>query len=331
MTATIQVSSGRQSVEHLQEKIRDLETRATDIEVQKHALEAQIADLETHRPRLFKGKHKDRLQDLHIDLKYLNTKLANIASERAHYLDELPETEQNGSEPELARPELPERENGIPSIEVSTPREQPAEVPSIEVPESRYQETEIPAVEAAQTRDHEAFYRETIRPALLALVKARVADDRLAFVDGFNEVMALLGRMNGAGLNEEAQQKCRILFDYVLGFPCSEWFPGDPGPLMADLAERARTWNASVESDDAPLELALANGLMLMPLQLTRKLEKSPKAGDVRHRMKQIEETYPGALEASERKCIHVLRTADADWLRKRAEKGLDRLNQIRR
>jgi hypothetical protein len=47
--------------------------------------------------------------------------------------------------------------------------------------------------------------------------------------------------------------------------------------------------------------------------------------------MKEIEGACPGAMETSERKCIHVMRNADADWERKQAERGLDRLNQMRR
>jgi hypothetical protein len=130
---------------------------------------------------------------------------------------------------------------------------------------------------------------------------------------------------------EEAEEKSRILYDYVMGLLCMEWFPGDPEPLVADLRDRARAWNASEDSDDAPFELALANGLMITPLQVMSMLEQSLMAGDARRRMKKIEEMCPGAMETCERKFAHVMRIADADWLRKLAQKGLDRLNQIRR
>jgi hypothetical protein len=327
MSASMQFESGRDSVEHLQEHIRDLEARASelramqnsppidradelaDLEVRRHALEGEIAELEKHPPRLFKGKHRDKIQDLRIDMKYLDTKIAKITSERGQHTSTLTsQIEQTESELVQARRELMDH----------------PEIASYQPPPER----EAPP---ADRSEQEAFYRDTMRPALLALMEARMDEDRLRFLDGYKEVTSLLWRMNGKGLDEEAEQKCRILYDYVLGFPCAEWYPGDPGELIVDLRDQTHTWNASADTDDMVFELALANGLMIMPLQVTRKLEHSPRAGDVPHRIRQIEGACPGAIETSERKCVHVLRHAEADWQRQLAEKGLDRLNQIRR
>jgi len=132
-------------------------------------------------------------------------------------------------------------------------------------------------------------------------------------------------------LSAEEQLKCRILYDYVVGLLCMEWFPGDPDQLVTDLRDRAREWKTPGESDDAIFELALANGLMIMPLQVMSRLEQSLMPGDVRHRLREVERLCPGALESSERKYMHVIRIADSEWIRKLAEKGLDRLNLIRR
>ena len=298
----------RDSAENLRQAVRDLESKASELqeemqkepslyraeetrvlEIRKRALEEEIIGLEARTPRFGKGKHKLRIEDLRIDMRAPLSRLAEIASDRANYMNSLStQLEETTRELELARRELAALET-------------------------------------------EAFYRETMRPALIDLVEARAADDRLRFLDRYKEAAALLGQMKREGVDGEEQQKCWVLYDYVLGLACMEWFPGDPGPLMADLRDRTRAWNGSADSEDAMFELAVANGLLLMPLQVMRKLEQSSKAGDVPHRMRQIEETCPGALETSERKCIHAMRIADQDWLRQLAGKGLDRLNQIRR
>ena len=347
MTATAHLMSGapleEDSVETLQQTVRDLESKASqlqeiqeapdlyraeeirNIELRKQALDEEIASLQAHMPRLFKGKHKARIEDLRIDMKYLDAQLEKIASDRANYLDSLPsQVEQTARELELARRELAEHEPGPHSPE-------PAKR-SLELLQRPLESVEPPRDPDAQPRERaephgrNTFYGEAMRPALFALMEAR-----LRFLDGQKAAMALLEQMKSKGLSAEDQQKCRILYDYVVGLLCMEWFPGDPDPLITDLRDRVREWKTPVESDDAIFELALANGLMIMPLQVMSRLEQSLMAGDVRHRMREIERICPGALESSERKCVHVRRIADADWLRNLAEKGLERLNQIRR
>ena len=325
MSATAHFSSDP-SVEELQQTVRDLESKVSELreiqrepahyraeetsalEIRKRAIDDEIAQLEAHPPRLFKGKHKHQIEDLRIDKNYLDSQIARIESDRASYMGSLTaQIEQTERELEVARHELSEHE---------TERE------PLERPERKAPIAPVASMPSPAPRE-ETAYRETMRPALFALMDARVGDDRPR--DRPN------GRMDREGLDEEAEQKGRILYDYVVGLLCMEWFPGDPEPLITDLRNRARAWSASVDSNDAPFELALANGLMITPLQVMTRLEQSLMAGDVRRRMKKIEETCPGALETSERKYNHVLRIADAEWLRKLAQRGLDRLNQLRR
>jgi hypothetical protein len=327
----------RDSVEERHQALRDLESKlselremqaspdgyraseTSDLEIRKRALQDEITQLEAHPPRLFKGKHKLRIEDLRIDMNYLDSQIAKIASDRANYMSSLAsQIDETEAELELARRELGDQQPKNRGLKIHKP-------------ENREAESHEPENHTFETPGDDTFYRETMAPALLALIEARRDEDRLRFLDGYREATTLLGRRQLEGLDDEAQQKTRILYDYVLGYPCMDWFPGDPALLLADLRDRARAWNASVDSNDAPFELALAYGLMIVPRQVMSKLEHSPKAGDVRHRMKQIEEACPGALEISERKCIHVMRIADTDWLRKLAEQGLDRINQIRR
>ena len=365
MAATAHLSSDpptqtRDSVEDLQQIVRDLEVKESElrriqaspdlyraeetsnIALRKRAIEDEIAQLEAHPPRLFKGKHKMRIEDLRIDLRYLDTQLVKIENDRAHYVSWVPtELQRTANELEIARQRLAMREparrepvNREPEPREPENRESERHEPASREPEYREPvtyEAESHAVEEPERLVDDTFYRETMAPAILALMEARMDDDRLRFLDGYKQATTLLGRRQLQGVDDEAQQKSRILYDYVLGYPCMEWFPGDPAQLLTDLRDRARAWNSTADSDDAPFELALAYGLMIVPRQVMAKLEQSPKAGDVRHRMKQIEEACPGAMEASERKCIHVMRIADAEWLRKQAEWGLDRLNQLRR
>jgi len=337
----------RDSVEDRQQAVTDLELKlselrqtqmspdlyrakeTSDLEIRKRALQDEITQLEAHPPRLFKGKHKLRIEDLRIDMKYLDSQIAKIASARANYLSSLAsQIDETEAELERARRELGVQVPKNRGLEIYKPEHREPENPE---PENRGPENPEAESHTFEAPGDDTFYRETMEPVLLALIEARRDEDRLRFLDGYKEATTLLGRRQLEGADDEAQQKSRILYDYVLGYPCMEWFPGDPALLLADLRDRARARNSAVDSEDAPFELALAYGLMIVPRQVMAKLEQSSKAGDVRHRMKQIEEACPGALEISERKCIHVMRIADADWLRKLAETGLDRINQIRR
>src|SRR5262245_48092169 len=180
MTATIQPAFA--SEEDLQKAIRDLESKAAELEVKKHALEAQLAELQAHPPRLFKGKHRDKVQDLRIDMKYLDSQIAKIASDRARYLDSLSsEVERTESEPEVSRQELAELDTESPAFVAPAPRE----TADTRVTSGRR--------DAVEHRDLGAFYRETMRPALLALMDARRCEDRLAFLDGYKKVTGYLG------------------------------------------------------------------------------------------------------------------------------------------
>src|SRR6185369_16833861 len=267
MTATAQLSSDPPATtEELQHTVRDLESKASelreiqnapdryraeetrDLELRKRALQDEIAQLEAHPPRLFMGKHKMRLEDLRIDLRYLDTQLVKIENDRAHYLSWLPtEIQRTANELELARREL-----GRHGVEIREPEPRRSEIHSFQAPEPRTEEvreTQEPQETQEPLEADDTFYRETMAPAILALMEARMDENRLRFIDGYREATTLLGRRQLAGLDDAEQEKCRILYDFVLGYPCVEWFPGDPALLLADLRDRARAWNSSVDSD----------------------------------------------------------------------------------
>lgn len=395
MTATSQLTSDAplQNVEDIQQNIRDLEYKLAqlreieqspdlyraeetrNLELRKKALEDEINALQKRTPRLFKGRHMQKIDDLRIDMRYLDTKLADIANDRAIFVNVLPaEMERTSRELENARRGLAELDPEHPYMEPAEPARAAVEAPEQYVesseptlksngwheeeaeaavesdtqpvqsnerpvesseqrgePNGQYREpngrsaepTPGPA-EPAESRVRKTFYRAAMKPVLCDLMEAR-----LRFMDAQKAAASRLDQMKSERLDDEDQQKSRILYDYVVGLLCAEWFSGDPEPLVTDLRDRARDWKGSEESDDAIFELALANGLMITPLQVASRLEQSLVPGDRDHRVREIERLCPGALDTCERKFNHVMRIADAMWLRTLAQKGLDRLNQI--
>lgn len=189
---------------------------------------------------------------------------------------------------------------------------------------------ELALSEAKIRAERDRIYNEELLPQLIRNVEAFGREDRLAFKDGHDaaERIVLGPRLDRS--DEMAKSKCKLSYAFVHGTVCGKWYPGDRGLLLEFLIEESKSWRDR-DAGDELADLAAAEGLALDVESTLQSIKSLPKIQDSLSEILELAYAMcPGALEASERKAMAVLRSEPTGIIRVLCERAFDRVTRIR-